>query len=320
MSYIKLDAKDKEILRELDINFRQSFSKIGRKVGLSKNSVGLRFEKLKECMLHNTLGLNNELLGYTMIKVYYSFDFYNENTELEIIKELKKHRNLLWAARYYGEYDVGTCFLVNNLNDFIEQATKFDEKFANKINRKEIELVSKQIFFRHNFIHDREIPKYYKIEKTNKILSLTDIEKRILKTMRYEPRMSIIDIVRKTGLSTKTITSRLKQLEKTGIIMGYFMTLDHSKLDYNVFKLLIQIHSGKTNQEFDDYLSSLKETKYMVKMLGSWDYEVDLCCRNIRELQNKIEMMKEKFPNMFKKIGILSFGKRIATNKESFLF
>ena len=36
---MKLDEKDKKILKELDINFRQPFSQIAKKVNLSKNAV-----------------------------------------------------------------------------------------------------------------------------------------------------------------------------------------------------------------------------------------------------------------------------------------
>ncbi len=95
-------AKDYAILRELDINFRQSFSAIGKKVKLSKNSVAIRFERLKDLMLHNVTGINNELIGQTMVKVYYSFDFYDEKTERKIIEYIQNNSNIMWAARMYG--------------------------------------------------------------------------------------------------------------------------------------------------------------------------------------------------------------------------
>ncbi len=44
-----LDVEDKKILYELDIDSRQSFSQIGRKVGLSKDVVAYRvLERKKE--------------------------------------------------------------------------------------------------------------------------------------------------------------------------------------------------------------------------------------------------------------------------------
>jgi len=46
MTY-ELDLKDKKILYELDINSRQPNSEIAKKVGLSKQIVGLRIKKLE---------------------------------------------------------------------------------------------------------------------------------------------------------------------------------------------------------------------------------------------------------------------------------
>ena len=44
----KIDLKDRRILYELDVDSRQSFRNIGRKVGLSKDVVASRVKKLKE--------------------------------------------------------------------------------------------------------------------------------------------------------------------------------------------------------------------------------------------------------------------------------
>lgn len=315
----KLDMKDYKILRELDTDFRQSFSKIGKKVGLSKNSVAIRFEKLKPCMLHNITGINNEILGYTMVKIFYTFDFLNEKIENEIAKEIKKHKNILWAARFYGPYDLGICLFVDNIDDLINQVSSFDRKFSNKINKKEIQIIYKQTFFRNNFIHEKPILKKYEIKKTNKRIILSNIEKKILLELRYNPKVSLIEIAEKTGLYPKTISNRIKSLKKNGIIMGYFMTLDPVKFNFNSFKLLLQVQNLKKEDEFESYLASLKNVKYITKMLGLWDYELDCVYSTTMDLQKQIEEIKEKFPSILKKIAILSFGKRIATNKENFL-
>ena len=45
---VKVDIKDKKILYHLEINSRQSFNSIGKKVGLSKVNVAYRVKKLQE--------------------------------------------------------------------------------------------------------------------------------------------------------------------------------------------------------------------------------------------------------------------------------
>ncbi len=316
-SSLKLDTKDYEILRELDINFRQNFSKIGKKVKLSKNSVSLRFEKLKKYMLHNLVGINNKRLGFTEIRVYYSFDFYNEETEKAIIKELKKSKNVIWAARFYGPYDLGVCFLIKNLQDFIEQFSKFNERFSSKINQKHTQIICRSFYFRYNFIHEKPVKEIYSIENTSEKIKLNKADKKILKIIAHHPRMNIVTISDKTRLSLKTIATRLKELEKNKVIMGYFMTLDTAKFNHTPFILFIQVKNLKKEKEFEEYLSQNKNIKILMRMSGVWDYELNFIYPSIRELQQEIEDIKEKFPNVLKKFEIMSFGKRIYTNKDN---
>jgi hypothetical protein len=75
----------------------------------------------------------------------------------------------------------------------------------------------------------------------------------------------------------------------------------------------------KKSREFDEYLKNLKNVKYTANMLGFWDYEIDFIYPSITALQEQIENMKQKFPNLFKKMEIISFGRRIATNKRIYL-
>jgi DNA-binding Lrp family transcriptional regulator len=314
----KLDKKDYKILKELDENFRKSFSEIAKKVGLSKNSVSLRFEKLKPLISHSVVGINNEALGYKLVKVYYKLKSLDNKTEKKIATELKKHKNILWAAKFYGSFDLSIALLVENLDELIDHTNAFNKTFSKEIISKEIQIVTKQYFFRHNYLYENKPSKVYHISQTTKT-NLSETDKKILLTIGNSPRMNLVDIAAKTKLTTKTISSRLKHLEKTGVIMGYFMTLDNSKFNLDTFKLLIQINNSEKIKEFEDYLTSLKNIRHLRKFLGTWDYEIDCTHPHISDLQKEIEKMRQKFPGLFKKIEIVSFAKRIITNRNSFL-
>ena len=62
----KLDLKDRKILYELDIDSRQSFSKLSKKVGLHKDVVAYRVKKLQEREIIKNFytELNGYKLGY----------------------------------------------------------------------------------------------------------------------------------------------------------------------------------------------------------------------------------------------------------------
>ena len=101
--------------------------------------------------------------------------------------------------------------------------------------------------------------------------------------------------------------------------MGYFMMLDSSRFNFSTFKLLIQVNNPLNEEELEKYLGSIKNVKHFSMMLGLWDYEIDAIYPSILDLQKEIEVLKQKFPKQIRKIEVISFGKRIVTNKEKFL-
>lgn len=63
-------------------------------------------------------------------------------------------------------------------------------------------------------------------------LDETDI--KILKTLALDSRLSSRQIAKQCGLSIGTVLTRIKRLEKEGIIKGYPVLLDHEKLGYEL--------------------------------------------------------------------------------------
>jgi DNA-binding Lrp family transcriptional regulator len=319
MENLNLDKKDFKILSELDNNFRQSFSKIGKSVGLSKNSVALRFSRLQELMSHNQTGINYLSLGYRMVKIFYSLTNYDDFVEKKIINEAKKNKNILWVARLFGSYDLEICFLVKDMDELIIQAGNLEEKIANLIDNKNILLIEKELFKKYSFLHESNKNTIQILEKPKKIIYLSNTEKNVLLFLRPSPRATILDIAEKSGLTQKTVSTNIKQLQNKGIILGFFLSLDLSKFNYEVYKLLIQIQNTASLKKFEDFLINMQNIKHFSKTLGVWDYELDIYAKNLNEIHNELTNIKNTFPKTIKRITILTHGKRLLTNKEGFL-
>ena len=316
---IEIDKKDIEILRVLDDNFRISFSKIAKKVGLSKNSVGVRFRKLKDLMLHNNVGINNKSLGYTLVKIFYIIDSLDKSLEESIIRELKKSKQVVYAARHYGHYNLEIAMFVSNFEEFISQINTFNKKISKNISNKEIEIIDKEFFFGNRFLFEKPTIKPRNIIVAGGKIELSNSDRKVLSILRSDPRISLLELAEKSSLNLKTVISRMKKLEKEGVITGYFMMLDYSKFNLSTFKLLIQVSNLINENLFENYISSIKNVKHFSRMLGPWDYEIDVIYYSILELQQQIELIKQNFLHQIKKIEIMSHGKRILTNQKGFL-
>ena len=86
-------------------------------------------------------------------------DSLNNKTESEIINEIKKHKNIIYAARLYGHYNIELALFVQNFEELISQIEKFNKKFAKKISQKEMQIIAKEFYLRNNFLHERPINK-----------------------------------------------------------------------------------------------------------------------------------------------------------------
>jgi DNA-binding Lrp family transcriptional regulator len=69
-------------------------------------------------------------------------------------------------------------------------------------------------------------------------MDLDKTDERILKNLMVDARLSARQLALKLGISTVTVLSRIKKLEKEKIIKGYTALIDHEKLGYNLTAII----------------------------------------------------------------------------------
>jgi len=65
-------------------------------------------------------------------------------------------------------------------------------------------------------------------------MHLDETDVKILKTLTLDARLSSRQTAKQCGVSIGTVLSRIKKMEKEGIIRGYSALLDHEKLGYEL--------------------------------------------------------------------------------------
>src|SRR5215813_6659754 len=65
-------------------------------------------------------------------------------------------------------------------------------------------------------------------------VKLDRIDRRILRDLQSDGRMTNVDLARRAGISAPPCLRRVRALEKAGIIQGYHAHLDPSALGYTV--------------------------------------------------------------------------------------
>lgn len=65
-------------------------------------------------------------------------------------------------------------------------------------------------------------------------MGLDDTDVKIVKALTLDARLSSRQIAKQCGVSIGTVLSRIKKMEKKGIIKGYSAVLEHEKLGYEL--------------------------------------------------------------------------------------
>ena len=77
-------------------------------------------------------------------------------------------------------------------------------------------------------------------------MNIDDIDRKILKLLQENARVSLKTIAEKTFLSSPAVSARIEKLERDGIIAGYHAQVNPVKLGYHI---LAFIHLDVTPEE-----------------------------------------------------------------------
>ncbi len=94
---------------------------------------------------------------------------------------------------------------------------------------------------------------------------------QILKHLLFDSRQSARQLSLKLGLSTVTVLSRIKKLEKEEIIKGYYVNLDHEKLGYQLTAIIELISKSGQVVKLEKQLTTFENVCGVYDVTGNSD-------------------------------------------------
>ena len=90
-------------------------------------------------------------------------------------------------------------------------------------------------------------------------MKLDETDEKILKNMMVDARLSARQLGLKLEMSTATVLSRIKKLEKEKIICGYAAIIDHEKIGYSLTAIIEIIAKNDKILEIEDEISKFEK-------------------------------------------------------------
>lgn len=301
MEEIKLDLKDRKLLYELDVNARQTMTRLGKKLRMSKQLVKFRIQRLEKQGIikgYYTI-IDFTRLGYLSFRVYLKLKGIKPQIKNEMTEYIKKRKAIFAVARLSGKWDIAYLLNVKNPFSFYEYWDAFLENYLEHIDNYNISLYSPIYHYSKSYIIDKKDRSPVRIlggqekENTDKL----DID--ILHHIAENARLPLVKISNNLKRTPETINYRLKNLEKKGIIQGYRAMIDIGALGYEFYKVDFRLRSFKEFKKLLAFTHKEPNIYQLNRTIGGENLEIEFQVRNLRELLNMIEKIEKEFPETF---------------------
>ncbi len=302
---VKIDLKDRKILYQLDINSRQSLSQIGKKVGLPKNVVAYRINKLKEKEIINSFYtvIDAFKLGYTSLRFYLTFQYTTPAIEKEIAEYFCSNKLTWWVGSFEGRFDLAVIMWVKDLNDFYMFWKQTLKKYRNYLQDQVFSIYVQIYLHRYSYLLDQykeSDRKKFEITGGGRRVETDALDFQILKLIAPNARMPITEIAKQLDTSVTVINHRLKKLTKLDVIQGYRINLNISKLGYRWFKVDIDLKDYNQREKIIEYMKRNPHLIIVDESAGVSDLEMEFHLKSVNDFHQTMEDMIEKFPGAIK--------------------
>jgi DNA-binding Lrp family transcriptional regulator len=100
---------------------------------------------------------------------------------------------------------------------------------------------------------------------------LDETDEKILKNLLVDARQSARQLALKLGMSTVTVLSRIKKLEKAKIIRGYTAIVDHEKIGYSLTAIVEIIAKNDKVIDIEEEIAKFENVCGVYDITGSTD-------------------------------------------------
>jgi len=313
---LKIDLKDRKILYQLDIDSRQSYSQIAKKVGLSKTVLVYRINRLKEKGVIRKFYtvIDSYRLGYLATRFHYLYQYVKPEIKKEIIDYFTKYKYSMLVASVQGYFDLSVILWVRDISEFYRFWEETQNKYGYYLQDQVFTFYLNEVHYRPSYLL---LDDYKKSERTKlefygggKKVKIDNSDIQIMNEIARNARMPLTDIANKLNSSSTMINYRIKKLIKLGIIQGFRTEIDISKLGYHAFKVYIFLKEFKHRSEIINYVKFNPNLVCIDTTTGETHLELEFHLENIGQLYQIMQDLIKKFPNVIRNYKSVSLVKR----------
>jgi DNA-binding Lrp family transcriptional regulator len=304
---VSIDVKDRKILYELDLDCRQSNAQIGKKVGLSKEVVKYRINRLQDDGILTSFwtAINTYKLGYEVIRIYINFLDVSATIKEEIISYFVNCKNTWAVISFMGEFDLDIVLWMKDSNEFYRFWNSTLERFGNYFGHQTVSTLNNVIAYKKSYLlpgeHRNADKEFYRLSSGGETYKIDKADYQLLNIIAVDARIPLIDLATKLQCSSQTASYRIHNLQKKDVIKAFRVGVDFSKLGLQKFGISIYLKDHSKKRVIQEYLKDNPYLEYIDEAIGWADIQFELIVENMNHLLQIIDEFNAKFPGAIRK-------------------
>jgi Lrp/AsnC family leucine-responsive transcriptional regulator len=125
------------------------------------------------------------------------------------------------------------------------------------------------------------------------VVTLDEIDRQILKLLRQDARRTVRDIAKRVDLTVAPVKRRIDRLESTGVIDGYTVRVDQSKVGSGLEAVVeLKVVGDMELEAILEFASGIPEVNEVLTIAGDPDALVRVRADNIHDLQRVVNLLR----------------------------
>lgn len=309
-------SRDWAVLCHLDLSGRATYAELGRRIGLSKETVKNIVSRLEQrgIVSHYMAFIDVTRLGFTPYVVYAQFRNAIQSEREKIVAYLCSRPEVYWVARMGGHFDLLFGITALNVRTFAEHLEHIQKASHGKLSNLSTHTRLRTVQFPRSYLSERA-PSRKPIQARAALalghdtyaVKIPELDRHILNSLSQNARVSVSELSSRLGASRITVQKHIAALESTGVIQGYGANVHAETLGYEIYRLLIGLsdRSSPLVQRIFNYAKGNPHVVFFDHGIGAWDIELTCEVRNQKGVQKILSELRDNFGEVMSSVELL---------------
>lgn len=301
---MKLDKADFGLLSALDINARQSYNQLAKRVGVSKEVAQYRIKRLENGrIIEGYYALVDfAALGYILIRVYIKLQSDSAAERTQMVADLVALPYTLTVYTTDFAWDIAIGFMTKSFKDFDSIWSQFETQYRRVIAKINISVVFEFVHYHRKYLSPRKSEEVKTFTSgVSPVKDLDSKDLRILKALAKNAKTPVVKLARQIGITPSAVIYKIRKLEKEKVILTYRANIDFNKLNYEYYKVDLELDNLTVKPRISSYLRQHKNVTFEDRTIGGSDLEFDIEVPEYEDFVKLIEEIKAAFPGAIRR-------------------